>query len=88
MSKYVPYKDVGLLALQHISISNGEWAYAMEGLPTIDICFCRECKHWHDHITSSWCSRGAELRPQESGWIKRNADDFCSRGERKDNETD
>lgn len=56
--------------------------------PTIDICFCRECKHWHDHITSSWCSRGAELRPQESGWIKRNADDFCSRGERKNDETD
>ena len=59
---------------------------ALDSAPSIDICFCRECKHWHDHITSSWCSRGAELRPQESGWIKRNPDDFCSYGERKENE--
>ena len=44
---------------------------------------CKDCKYWHDHITTTWCSRGAELRPQESGWIKRNADDFCSYGERE-----
>ena len=55
--------------------------------PTIDaveVVRCKECKYWHDHITTTWCSRGAELRPQESGWIKRNADDFCSYGERKE----
>ena len=56
---------------------------ALRMAKTIDIVRCSECKHWHDHITSSWCSRGAELRPQESGWIKRNADDFCSYGERE-----
>ena len=54
--------------------------------PTIDaveVVRCKECKYWHDHITTTWCSRGAELRPQESGWVKRDADDFCSYGERE-----
>ena len=58
--------------------------YRINDAPSIDIVRCKECKHWHDHITTSWCSRGAELRPQESGWIKRNADDFCSYGERRE----
>lgn len=49
----------------------------LNGVPTIDavsVVRCKDCKYWHDHITTTWCSRGAELRPQESGWIKRNAD--------------
>lgn len=57
---------------------------AINSAPSIDIVRCKECKYWHDHITTTWCSRGAELRPQESGWVKRDADDFCSYGERED----
>lgn len=57
---------------------------AIDTAPSIDIVRCKECKYWHDHITTFWCSRGAELRPQESGWIKRNADDYCSYGQKGD----
>ena len=45
-------------------------------IDAVEVVRCKECKHWHDHITTTWCSRGAELRPQESGWVKRDADDF------------
>ena len=66
-----------------------KWEKLIDAQPTIDaveVVRCKDCRHWHDHITTTWCSRGAELRPQESGWIKRKADDFCSYGERKDHE--
>lgn len=44
----------------------------LKGAPSIDICFCRECKHYKDE----WCYwRDVEIR----------ADDFCSYGELKEN---
>lgn len=81
------------LRLNHkdvVYIDKNECARRIEAIPSADVVEvvrCKDCKHWHDHITTTWCSRGAELRPQESGWIKRNADDFCSYGEKeKDHE--
>ena len=86
MSRYIDADDVANAIYHHFpSIRTMADARGIiEEAPSIDIVRCKECRYWHDHITtSSWCSRGAELRPQESGWIKRNADDFCSYGERE-----
>ena len=51
-----------------------EWATplsALDDAPSIDICFCRECKHYKDE----WCYwRDVEIR----------ADDFCSYGSRSE----
>ena len=55
---------------------------------------CKDCKHWHEE--TGWCyhhshfigSEGEPCHPWESSdWKMLNADDFCSYGERKDNET-
>lgn len=73
------YED-GFTAYSRVQIENAP------SVDAVSVVRCKDCKHWHDHITTTWCSRGAELRPQESGWVKRNADDFCSYGERKDDE--
>ena len=46
--------------------------------PSIDICFCRECKMWINEHLCQWWSR--------YGTVETDADDFCSYGERKENE--
>ena len=54
---------------------------------------CKDCKHWHEE--TGWCyhhshfvgANGEACHPWESNdWKMLNADDFCSYGERKDNE--
>jgi hypothetical protein len=59
----------------------------------VDVVRCKDCKHWHEE--TGWCyhhshfvdSDGAACHPWESNdWKMLNADDFCSYGERKDNE--
>lgn len=53
---------------------------------------CRECRHWHD--PSGWCDKhstfllnGEPCRPDESAeWKMFDEDDFCSWGERRDDD--
>ena len=54
---------------------------------------CKDCKHWHEE--TGWCDHhswfieedGEPCHPWESNnWKMTNEDDFCSYGERKDNE--
>lgn len=56
--------------------------------PSIDIVRCGECKHWDDRRNDAWWSNeGACNRTSRLGDATyRNHDDFCSRGERKDDE--
>ena len=48
---------------------------ALDSAPSIDICFCRECKMWINEHLCQWWSR--------YGTVETDADDFCSYGERE-----
>ena len=65
MNKYVSLEDVAKMALAMTSVSNTEWVQVLQGLPTINIVRCKECKWWPDR-----CMR---LEPTGSN-------DFCSYG--------
>ena len=68
----------------------------LDKTPTVDaveVVRCKDCKHWHEE--TGWCyhhshfvdSEGGFCHPWESNdWKMLNADDFCSYGERKDND--
>ena len=64
-------------------------ATEIEQIPTVDaveVVRCKDCKHWkpiHEHIPHMECNIfcGAYDHGYPTG-----ADDFCSYGERKDNE--
>lgn len=79
MSRYVPLKDVARLSLSMMGILNTEWAYAMQGLPSIEIVHCRECKYWRTkqknvpwNHSRKYCTRVVTMNTK--------ADDFCSYG--------
>ena len=55
-------------------------AQRIEEAPSIDICFCRECK-WFD--SKGHCMR---LTAEFGIYEDVGTDDFCSRGERKSDE--
>ena len=83
MSRYI---DIGKvlkeLHLNHkdvIYIDKNECAKRIEKIPSIDIVFCKECKHceYADMKVHLWCNR------QERYMY---ADDYCSYGERKSDE--
>lgn len=46
----------------------------LDSAPSIDICFCRECKHYN----GKYCFNGNATAPKAP-----NANDFCSWGERR-----
>ena len=52
----------------------------LAGVPTIDIVFCKECKHW-----GKWSDEEMFCGCLEGG-IGSDFDDFCSYGERKESE--
>lgn len=68
----------------------------IDNAPTVDaveVVRCKDCKHWHEE--TGWCNqhshfigeKGEACHPWESNdWKMLNEDDFCSYGERKDNE--
>ena len=60
-------------------------AFQIANAPTVDaveVVRCRECKHWHKETL--FCDYMPYGEAQERvNWY---ADDFCSYGERKDNE--
>lgn len=58
-----------------------------------EIVRCKDCKHWHE--STGWCNKhsyfvddeGTSCSPAESpNWTMFDADDFCSRGERRDSD--
>lgn len=54
---------------------------------TMPVVFCKDCKYWlkQGHGYPNVCIRDdMELAYDESAPLEMNADDFCSRGERKD----
>ena len=57
----------------------------LNSAPSIDIVFCKECKHW-EHLNyaapkEGWCD-GQMLMPYFEGrWV--DGDDFCSHGKVK-----
>jgi len=57
----------------------------IEEAGSIDIVRCKECKHWDDRREDSWWSEdGACLKTSRLGDATyRNADDYCSYGERE-----
>ena len=59
----------------------------------VQVVRCKDCKHWHEE--TGWCdhhshfidSNGGACHPWESiDWKMLDEDDFCSYGERKDND--
>ena len=53
--------------------------------PTVDaveVVRCKDCKHYNKD--SLWCGMNSRDRAEWFNWYE---DDFCSYGERKDNET-
>ena len=50
-------------------------------LPTIDLVRCAECKHWNRG--RCW---GIPFSGDDASYIETEANDFCSYGERKENE--
>lgn len=47
----------------------------LDDMPTVEIVRCKDCKYWEVDNDVGFCTR------TEDCW---NADDFCSRGEKKD----
>lgn len=84
MSRYID-KDSAI----DLSISvlcgggNEEMAVLVEDInsaPSIDICFCRECKYWKE---SQYYPEVMVCTYVKGATFTRQHDDFCSRGERE-----
>ena len=50
----------------------------LKGAPSIDIVFCKECKHWHSG--NCW---GIPFSGDDASYIETEPNDFCSYGERE-----
>lgn len=73
-----------------------QFAARVSWCPTVDaveVVRCKDCKHWHKE--TGWCAehssfineRGVFCHPWESAnWKMFDDNDFCSYGERKENE--
>ena len=88
MSRYIEENDVIRIVdenrdpVWHANTNYESTLYDISVAPSIDICFCRECK-WFDSGKNdseiwSMCTR------HFGKYIDVNADDFCSYGERED----
>ena len=95
MSDYIKREDairamakaIGRIVYDAESIS----VHVMNSMPSADVVEvvrCEQCKYWDDRRNDEWWSEdGACLKTTRLGRATyRNADDFCSRGERRDNE--
>ena len=58
-------------------------------MPTVDIVRCKDCKYWNPpeeykgHVYLGTCARDEQAYLEDCA-IQMDADDFCSRGEKKD----
>ena len=80
MSRYINIDDVGLrktIAVGGLS-AKALWRRIQQE-PSIDIVRCKECKWAKANGTHQWCGR-------LDSTARITADDFCSRGERKESE--
>ena len=80
MSRYINIDDVGLrktIAVGGLS-AKALWRRIQQE-PSIDIVRCKECKWAKANGTYQWCGR-------LDSTARITADDFCSRGERKESE--
>ena len=66
---------------EHIILGAGQEAELIRDkvkkMPTVDIVRCKDCKYWDYEVDNDV---GFCTRTEDCDW---NADDFCSRGERK-----
>ena len=75
---YKPYESYNG---KELAVPIGAILANIDDAPSIDIVRCKECKHYNSYESTFG-----------KGWfcwrdnVKRNADDFCSYGERKDDE--
>ena len=81
MSRYIEYEPLMAELEREVELAD-DWKTAHEianvakYAPTIDIVFCKECKHWtNGDDTYGICYRCANTRQMRY-------DDFCSYGER------
>ena len=70
----------------NFTLTIGNLRATVNEAPSIDIVRCGECKHWerlnYEAPKEGWCD---DQMPYSDGrWV--DADDFCSYGEREDNE--
>ena len=80
-----PFTHPGTTWLRGLELATG-LLLAEPTVDAVEVVRCKDCKHWqpiHEHIPHMECQifRGA----YEHGYPT-NADDFCSYGERKDND--
>lgn len=87
MSKYISAEYIKIL-MKNDRLMQGNAEYTLweqkverivDTMPTIDIVHCGECKYFNED--KCWNLKGLN---KTDGVVK--ADDFCSNGERKDNE--
>jgi hypothetical protein len=70
-------------ALSAKAISNArQIVYAMKTVDAVEVVRCKDCKHWDEDAL--WCNiNSAQFAESHYNWY---GEDFCSYGERKDNE--
>lgn len=81
-SKFYPSKaeldelcDMAIEALQTIdNCDQCEWCCPSDGIPTIHVVRCKDCKHWAS-------AEDYDCEIHSGAW---GAEDFCSYGERKE----
>ena len=81
MSRYIDADKLNIDFYDEYETEDDEYTYRyvsehqIDDAPSIDICFCRECKMWMSEHLCQWWSR--------YGTVETDADDFCSYGERE-----
>ena len=75
MSKYI---DVEWLKQNFNTVFWSQITKTIDSAPSIDIVRCGECKMWMSEHLCQWWSR--------YGTVETDADDFCSYGERENDE--
>lgn len=88
-------RDVAVGQLNEIGCQFGQKMDEVKKLEAVPVVHCKECKNWHKDI--GWCDKhshfidsdGSFCHPWESSnWKMFDENDFCSDGERRENETD
>ena len=88
-------RNVAVGQLNEIGCQFGQKMDEVKKLEAVPVVHCKECKNWHKDI--GWCDKhshfidsdGSFCHPWESSnWKMFDENDFCSDGERRENETD
>ena len=86
-------RDVAVGQLNEIGCQFGQKMDEVKKLEAVPVVHCKECKNWHKDI--GWCDKhshfidsdGSFCHPWESSnWKMFDENDFCSDGERRENE--